>query len=79
MYALLGTLDRHAVGLTLIWSDLAPRDNPATSRLEIPSVPRVDLSSARHVLSESLDDLTWLRRALLAYAQATADQERARA
>lgn len=79
VYALLGTLDRHAAGLTLIWSDLAPRDNPATSRLEIPSVPRVDLSSARHVLSESLDDLTWLRRALLAYAQATADQERARA
>lgn len=79
VYALLVTLDRHAVVLTRVWSDLAPRDNPGTPPFEIPSVPPVDLSSARHVLSESLDDLIWLRSSLLAYAQATADQERARA
>lgn len=79
VYALLVTLDRHAAVLTRVWSDLSPRDNPGAPPFEIPSTPPVEWSSARHGLSEALDDLTWLRGSLLAYARATADQERARA
>lgn len=79
VYALLVTLDRHAAVLTRVWSDLSPRDNPGAPPFEIPSAPPVEWSSARHGLSEALDDLTWLRGSLLAYARATADQERARA
>jgi len=79
VYALLVTLDRHAAVLTRVWSDLSPRDNPGASPFEILSTPPVEWSSARHGLSEALDDLTWLRGSLLAYARATADQERARA
>jgi hypothetical protein len=78
-YALLVTLDRHAAVLTRVWSDLSPRDNPGAPPFEIPSAPPVEWSFARHGLSEALDDLTWLRGSLLAYARATADQERARA
>ena len=79
VYALLVTLDRHAAVLTRVWSDLSPRDSPGAPPFEIPSAPPVEWSSARHGLSEALDDLTWLRGSLLAYARATADQERARA
>lgn len=79
VYALLVTLDRHAAVLTRVWSDLSPRDNPGAPPFEIPSAPPVEWSSARHGLSEALDDLTWLRGSLLAYARATAEQERARA
>ena len=79
VYALLVTLDRHAAVLTRVWSDLSPRDNPGASPFEIPSVPPVEWSSARHGLGEALDDLTWLRGSLLAYARATAEQERDRA
>jgi hypothetical protein len=79
VYALLVTLDRHAAVLTRVWPDLSPRDNPGAPPFEIPSTPPVEWSSARHGLSEALDDLTWLRGSLLAYARATADQERARA
>ena len=79
VYALLVTLDRHAAVLTRVWSDLSPRDNPGAPPFEIPSTPPVEWRSARHGLSEALDDLTWLRGSLLAYARATADQERARA
>ena len=39
----------------------------------------MDYGHARAVLGASLDDLSWLRSALVSFAEATAAQERARA
>ncbi|MCF8548697.1 MAG: hypothetical protein K9G03_01810 [Pontimonas sp.] len=77
VYALVVTLDRQAVAVTSIWSDLAPRENPGASVFEIPILPPIELSWARKALGATLDDLQWLRGSLLAYAQDTAHQERA--
>ncbi len=79
VYALIVTLERSSTTLQSSWAGLAPREKGPSESLGIPALPPVDYGHARAVLGTSLDDLSWLRRALVAFAEATAAQERARA
>ena len=78
VYSLLATLDSFARELHSCWLEMAtPPSAPST--FDIPLRPVVDMSQARRELGRTLDDLHWLRSALLAFAKDTAEQERARA
>lgn len=78
VYALIVTIQRSHAALYSTWEALAACEAPLPS-FAIPSLPPVDYGHARAVLGESLDDLSWLRGALVSFAEATAAQERARA
>lgn len=79
VYALIVSLQRGAEAVGESWRDLAPRDLQSPPRASIPSSPPVNLRQVRSALGDALDDLSWLHRALVSYAEATAVQERARA
>jgi len=79
VYALIVTLEQSSATLHSSWVGLAPREACAPESLGIPALPPVDYGHARAVLGHSLDDLSWLRSALVSFAEATAAQERARA
>lgn len=79
VYALIVTLERSSAALRSSWVELAPRETHFSESLGIPALPPVDYGHARAVLGTSLDDLSWLRSALVSFAEATAAQERARA
>jgi len=78
VYALIVTIERSHAALHSTWVALASRHAPEPS-FAIPSLPPVDYGHARTALGASLDDLSWLRSALVSFAEATAAQERARA
>jgi hypothetical protein len=78
VYALIVTLERSSAALHSSWVGLAPRETLPAGVLDIPSLPPVDYGHARAVLGTSLDDLSWLRSALVSFAEAAAAQERAR-
>lgn len=78
VYALIVTIQRSHATLHSTWVALATRGAPLPS-FAIPPLPPVDFGHARAVLGESIDDLSWLRGALVSFAEATAAQERARA
>lgn len=79
VYALIVTLERSSAALHSSWVGLAPREARTSESLGIPALPPVDYGQARAALGTSLDDLSWLRSALVRFAEATAAQERARA
>lgn len=78
VYAMMTALERITAELRSLWLDLNPV-SPQGSAFDIPSLPPLDITRARHALSETVDDLVWLRSALMAFAHASAEQERARA
>lgn len=79
VYALIVSLQRGAEAVEESWRDIAPSDLHSSPRASIPSSPPVNLRQVRSALGDALDDLSWLHRALVSYAEATAVQERARA
>jgi hypothetical protein len=78
VYALMTTLERITQELGSHWSHLL-EGRSESSPFDIPSLPPQGIIHARHALGEIVDDLVWLRSALVAFAHATAEQERARA
>jgi len=71
VYALIVTIERSHAALHSTWVALASRHAPSAS-FAIPSLPPVDYGHARTALSASLDDLSWLRTALVSFAEAAA-------
>ena len=78
VYALIAVLESLSVELRSTWSDLIPRDSSG-ARFLIDPTPPVEMSRARTLLGDVLDDLVWLRGALVAYSEQVALQEQARA
>ncbi len=78
VYALRNTLGDINARLRSQAAELATIPTPAPS-LAIPALPPMDLGPALHALGAVVEDLEWLGQSLHAYAQATAEHERARA
>ena len=79
VYSLVSVLERALSTLSSIWWALGSVTSTRTVFDPIPSrVPR-DSEDQRRALGRIMDDVSWLRGALVSYAQETAAQERARA
>jgi len=78
VYALVSVLERSLTTLDSISRALQFLPSPSPQDFLIHSTPSPNLDHARRAVRDSVDDARWLRSALIAYAEATAAQERAR-
>lgn len=78
VYALVSVLDRSLATLDSLSRTLESLPSPPAEDFFIQSTPSPHRDNARRAVRDCADDALWLRSALVAYAEATAAQERAR-